>query len=169
MPGAVLHDRVTGLQGDLGAVVEFEHDGASEHHFEVDGVGGVHAGIRRIHVAHHPGKLGLHVRQPLLGVEGSQFAPRYAGRHSEHAEPETANGRKVRAPVGHRAVVGKLRRLVPAPQQVKLGLRHHLRSGRFHRLIADEHGLSGRVVPGHYSTDIHGVSQAPPSEIRGNV
>ena len=68
MPGAVLHDRVTGMQGHLGAVVELEHDRALEHHFEVDGVGGVHAGIRRVHVAHQPGKLALHVRQRLLGV-----------------------------------------------------------------------------------------------------
>src|SRR5215216_7629270 len=43
------------------------------------------------------------------------------------------------------------------------------RRRRFDRLIADEHGLTGRVVTGHYSTDIHAASQAPPSIIRGNV
>lgn len=45
VPGSVLHHGVTGLQRDLCAVVEFEHDRALQHHLEVDGVGGVHAWV----------------------------------------------------------------------------------------------------------------------------
>ena len=51
MPGAVLHDGVARIQSDLGTVVELQHDRAFEHDFEVDGVGGMHTGIGRVHVA----------------------------------------------------------------------------------------------------------------------
>ena len=49
-------------------------------------------------------------------------APATPGGTREHAEPEAADRRKVGPPVGHRAVIRELRRLVSTPQLVKLGL-----------------------------------------------
>ena len=149
------------LRCHLGAVVEFEHDGALEHHLEVDGVGGVHAGVRRVHVPEKSGQLALDVGDRVLDVAEILFGCARLRRNGQHAEAEAANGREVGAPVGHRPVVGELRRRVAAPELVELGRREQRGPVWLDGLIAREHGLSGLIVAGHHSTHTHAASQSP--------
>jgi hypothetical protein len=159
VPGAVLHDRVAGVQRDLGAVVEFEHDRTLEHHLEVDGVGGVHAGIGWVHVSQKAGQLRLDVGDRVLDVREVLLGGTGFRRNGEHPEAEAADGRKIGSPLRHRPVAGELRCGVTAPELEELRRRQKIRPVGFDGFVTCEHGLPGLVVSGHHSTHAHALSQ----------
>ena len=161
MACSVLHHGVADVQRHLRAVVEFQDGRSLENHFEVDGVGGVHARVRRIHVSHEAGQLGLEVGHRLLGVEEGLVFCGDVRWDGEQAEPKSADGRKVGVPLGHRTVIRKLRCLVSTPKLVEFCGGHQSRPVRLNGFVADEYGLSGRIVSGHHSAYTHRLSQPP--------
>jgi hypothetical protein len=85
---------------------------------EVDGVGGVHAGRVGLELPGETGQLGLELGQQGRGI-GEGGACDGVGRHREHAEAEAADGREVARRRTGRAVVGKPRHRVRAPQAME--------------------------------------------------
>src|SRR5581483_8304523 len=153
VPGAVLHERVAGMERDLRAVVELADDLAGKHHLEVDGVGGVHAGVVRLHVRGHARQLLVHRGEGRGDVEvGRDVGTRR--RHGEDPEAEPTGGREVGVRGGGRAVGGELGHHVGAPQAVELVARQEREGDRVDLLVGLEHGLAARVLPGHHTTNL---------------
>ena len=147
MTRAVLYHGVARGQCHLGPVVEFEHDGALEHHLEVNGVRGVHAGIRWIHVAQQSGQLALDVGHRVLDVAEVLLGRACRRWNRQHSEAEAPDGWEVGAPVLRRTVVGELRRRVAAPQLVELGRGEQRRPVRLDGLIARDTDLPDPSCP----------------------
>jgi hypothetical protein len=98
MSGAVLHHGVSG----------------SQRHLDADGVSGMHARVRRVHVAQQTRQLPFDIGDGLLDVEEFLLIGSRLGRQRQHAEPEAPDRREVGPPLRHRPVVGKQRCAVAA-------------------------------------------------------
>ena len=150
-----------GSQGHFGAVVEFQHDGAFEHHLEVDRVGGVHAGIRSVHVPEQSRQLRPRsLRGPLrrCRVRARRVL---SGGNENIPNRKPPMGGKYKCVLGHRAVVGELRRVVATPESVRTPIREHRGLRRLDGLVADEHGLAGSSCPVTTRRTSMRISQSP--------
>ena len=155
MAGAVLDDAVAGFEEEFGAVVEDEIDFAREDDVEVNGVGGVHAGMHWFEDFGHAGEFGLDFSEggDEIGVVGNFVSSR---RDGEEGETETPGGREVTGMRGRRAVAGEFWNGVATPEAVKFEAREEREGDGFDGGVFDEDGFAGGVAASDDATDVHG-------------
>jgi hypothetical protein len=152
--GAVLDDGITGFKEDFGAIVEDEIDLAGEDDVEVDGVGGVHAGVHGFENVGHAREFGLDFGEggEEISVLGN-FAG--AGRDGEESETETTGGREVTRMRGRCAVGGETGDGIGAPEAMKFEAGEEGEGDGLDGGVFDEDGFAGGVATGDYAADIH--------------
>src|SRR5690348_10500148 len=163
--GAVLHHGVARAQQPLGAIVQLQDHLAAEDHLEVDGVGGVHAGVVRLEHVEHPGQrgAGLLLGRRQVEVRGRRGA---LGRDHGEAEAKAVNSREVAAVLRLAAVAGEARRGVAAPQLEELPAGEQRDRRRLDALVGGEHRPAGLVMARHHPPDSHGGEASFPALAR---
>jgi hypothetical protein len=155
--GAILNDGIAGSEEDFGAVVEHEIDFAGEDNIEIDGVGGVHAGVHGFEDFDHAGEFGLDFSKGSqeIGVFWN-FAG--AGGNGEEGEAKTAGGREVTGLRGRGAVGGEFGDGIGAPEAVEFEAGEQGESDGFDGGVFHKDGFARGVAAGDDAADVHGVS-----------
>ena len=108
---------------NVGTIVELENDLACEDDFEINGGRRVHAWRVGLHMLRQSWKLRFELLQPgrnRVSLRRNRTSP---GRQSEQPKANSTKWGKVRVCLRRRAVVGKVRKSIGAPESMKLGAR----------------------------------------------
>src|SRR5215467_5415678 len=144
---AVLNDAIASFEMDFCTVIEFEIDLAGNDDVEVDGIGGVHAGMIAFENFDHAGQLELEFCEGFLSAEplGSRDG---VGWKSEKAKAVAILGRKVARLRGRSAVGLEFGGRIAAPKEMEFVAWEEREGDRLDARILHKYGLAGGGLAG---------------------